>query len=93
MDAQIKGKRLGITSIVIMFISLFLFYTQLLIDIGLYIEIVIYGGLSIVGMILAIYSAKLMNKSKLSILGIAGNSFMLFISVFLVLIMMMVESQ
>ncbi|TSB45544.1 hypothetical protein [Alkalicoccobacillus porphyridii] len=93
MEQQVKSKRLGITSIALMFLSMFLFYTQLIVDAGLYTEIAIYGGLSIAGILFAIYAGKLTKRSKLFILGVAGNSFMLFISAFLFVISIMVESQ
>lgn len=93
MEQQVKGKRLGITSIVLMFVSLFLFYTQIIVDVGLFVEIAIYGGLSVVGMLLAIYSGKLLKKSKLFILGVAGHSFMLMITGFLLIVAVLVEAQ
>ncbi|MCM2676858.1 hypothetical protein [Alkalicoccobacillus plakortidis] len=92
MDTEKLGKRLGIGSIALMMLSMFLFYTQLIADAGLYTEIFLFGFLSIVGISLAIYSGKLTKRSKLFVIGVVGNWFMLIISGFLFVVMQIIES-
>ncbi|MDQ0208389.1 hypothetical protein [Alkalicoccobacillus murimartini] len=93
MENQTLGKRLALASIALMLISLFLFYTQLIADIGMFTETLLFLFMSVVGILLAAYSGKLSKQSKLFIVGVAGNSFMLMISSFLLIISIIIESQ
>ncbi|MFK3939199.1 hypothetical protein ACI2JA_16990 [Alkalihalobacillus sp. NPDC078783] len=89
---ETRGKRLALGSIALMLISMTIFYTQLIADAGIYTEIILFAVLSIAGITLAFYSGKASKRSKLFVVGVAGNSFMLMISGFLFLVMLMVES-
>ncbi|MBM0067456.1 hypothetical protein [Alkalicoccobacillus gibsonii] len=90
---ETRGKRLALGSIALMLISMTIFYTQLIADAGIYIEIILFAALSITGITLAIYSGKESKRSKLFVIGVVGNSFMLMISGLLFFVMLAVESS
>lgn len=89
---ETRGKRLALGSIALMLISMIIFYTKLIADAGIYTESILFGVLSIAGITLAYFSGKASKSSKLFVVGVAGNSFMLMISGLLFFIMLIVES-
>ncbi|MEN0642704.1 hypothetical protein MKY91_05965 [Alkalicoccobacillus gibsonii] len=90
---ETRGKRLALGSIALMLISMIIFYTQIIADAGIYIEIILFAALSITGITLAIYSGKVSKRSKLFVVGVVGNSFMLMSSGLLFFVMLAVESS
>lgn len=87
MDKKKSGSLLGITSILTAIISIIIFYIHRGPNADIYFDITIYGILSIVGILLAIFSWLMSKRPILLIIGLLGNGFV-FVCVFLLLLAM-----
>ena len=87
MDKRKVGNILGITSILSVIISIIVFYAQRGPNADIYFIIIIFGVLSIIGILFAIFSWKMSKRLILLIVGLIGNVFVLAAAFLLLLAM------
>ena len=87
MDKRKVGSILGITSILPAIISIIIFFTTRGPNADIYLGITIYGTLSVIGILLAIFSWLISKRIILLIIGLVGNGFVLACTFLLLLAM------
>ncbi|WP_338472595.1 hypothetical protein R4Z10_07600 [Niallia sp. XMNu-256] len=87
MDKREVGIILGISSILPAIISILIFFITRGPDADIYFDITIYGTLSIIGILLAIFSWTMSKRIILLMIGLIGNGFVLFCTFLLLLAM------
>ncbi|PZX02454.1 hypothetical protein C7437_11146 [Psychrobacillus insolitus] len=87
MDKRKVGNILGITSILPVIISIIVFYVRRGPNTDIYFIINIFGILSIIGILFAMFSWKMSRQLILLIVGLIGNVFVLAVAFLLLLAM------